>query len=69
MFSETVVFACKFISKKGETFTRLYIPIGADVTDVFVKGDKTALAGKECAFRLYMWDGTLKIGLAEDEEE
>ena len=68
MFSETVVFASKFISKKGETFTRLYVPIGNDVTDVFVKGDKTSLAGKECVFRLYMRDGVLKIGLADDKE-
>lgn len=69
MFYETVVFASKFVSKKGETFTRLYVPVGQDVTDVFVKGDKTALAGTECAFRLYMRDGALKLGLAEEKEE
>lgn len=68
MFNETVVFASKFQSKKGETYTRLFVPIGQEVVDVLVKGDKTALAGVECPFRLYVKDGQIKLQLAMESE-
>lgn len=69
MYTQIVVFASTFTSKKGDVFTRLYVPVVQDVVDVLVRGDKTALVGVECPFDLYVKDGQLKLRLHIDGKE
>lgn len=65
-----VVHAEKFTAKStGKVYTKLFVPVGFDLTSVVVGGDYTALAGVEnVPFRLGIRDNQLKLFYAGEED-
>lgn len=66
----TVVYADTFRSKKEQKlYTKLFVPVGNEVTSVIAEGDLTALVGVEdVPFNLRLRDNQLKLYYAREEE-
>lgn len=67
--SGTVVHAQTFVSKNGELYTKLFVPVGYEVIQVFASGDLTALAGcDDVPFRLGVKYQELKLYYDGEED-